>query len=350
MKNYQKLLEPITINKWNLRNKIVMAPLTRGFANNDDGTVTEEMVAYYESRAQNGTGLIITEGINSAPEGKGTYGVPGLYTEEQMFSWKKVTEAVHKHGGTIIAQLWHVGRLSHPLLIHTVPLAPSAIPAEGQVHKVRQPYLVPKKMSQIDIENTIKYYRISAKNAVKSGFDGIEIHAAHGYLIDQFINEKTNTRTDKYGGSVSNRLSFLREVIEEVKQEIDIKRISIRFSEIKDDNPHYRWENRSEMIDAFIEIFKETGISILHASTNQFNETIDGEQTFHQLIRKKWDKTLIGVGSLDFDIAEKALAERTIDLAAFGRPFISNPDLVRKATADEPLIEYKAAAHLSKLI
>ncbi|MBE3102942.1 MAG: alkene reductase [Bacilli bacterium] len=349
MSNYQELLSPVTINKWNLRNKVVMAPLTRGFANDRDGTVTETMIAYYERRAKHGVGLIITEGINPAPEGKGTYGVPGLYTSEQTDSWKQVTEAVHKHGGTIIAQLWHVGRLSHPLLINTTPLAPSEIQADGYVHKVRQPFQIPKAMSQDEISNTINFYKLSAQNAVKAGFDGIEIHAAHGYLIDQFINEKTNVRTDQYGGNLNHRMNFLREIINSVKEVIDSDRISIRISEKKDDDSSYRWKNKSKTIDAFIELFQETGISIIHASTNHFDEISEETQTFHQIIRNKWNRTLIGVGSLDFQNAETAIKENLIDLAAFGRPFIANPDLVQKASSNQPIIEYEASKHLTVL-
>jgi N-ethylmaleimide reductase len=348
MNEFQELLSPTTINKWNLRNRIVMAPLTRGFANDNDGTITDNMIAYYERRAKNNVGLIITEGINTAPEGKGTYGVPGLYTEKQMASWKKVTEAVHKYGGTIIAQLWHVGRLSHPILINTTPLAPSQIQAEGYVHKVREPFQVPKAMSRLDIVNTINYYKISARNAIKAGFDGIEIHAAHGYLIDQFISDTTNIRTDKYGGNIYNRMNFLREIINEVKKEIDVDRISVRISE-KDDDKSYKWNNKSTMIEAFIDLFEETGISIIHASTDQFTEIIENEKSFHQLIREIWNKTLIGVGSLDFQTAEKAIVEKNIDLAAFGKPFIANPDLVQKANSNDPLVEFEVTKHLGNL-
>lgn len=212
------LLSPVTIHQWQLRNRIVMAPLTRGFADDQDGTVTDEMVAYYEQRARDGVGLIITEGIIPNLAGKGTYGIPGLYTDEQTASWKRVTDAVHRHGGTIIAQLWHVGRLSHSDLIGTAPLAPSSLAAEGRVHKLHKPYQVPQAMSAQDIADTIQHFQTAARNAVLAGFDGIELHAAHGYLIDQFINEKTNHRTDEYGGDTEGRLRFLRDIIVAVKK------------------------------------------------------------------------------------------------------------------------------------
>lgn len=218
MNTRSTLLSPVTIHQWQLRNRVVMAPLTRGFADDQEGTVTDEMVAYYEQRARDGVGLIITEGINPNLAGKGTYGIPGLYTDEQTTSWKRVTDAVHRHGGTIIAQLWHVGRLSHSDLIGTAPLAPSSLAAEGRVHKLHKPYQVPQAMSTQDIADTIQHFQTAARNAVLAGFDGIELHAAHGYLIDQFINEKTNHRTDEYGGDTEGRLRFLRDIIVAVKK------------------------------------------------------------------------------------------------------------------------------------
>ncbi|WP_440115564.1 oxidoreductase [Paenibacillus sp. QZ-Y1] len=344
------LLNPVTINEWHLRNRLVMAPLTRGFANDHDGTVTAEVVAYYEQRARDGVGLIITEGIIPELAGKGTYGIPGLYTAEQTASWKRVTEAVHTHGGTIIAQLWHVGRLSHSDLIGTAPLAPSSLRAEGRVHKLHKPYQIPQAMSVQDIQDTIEQFQIAARNAVLAGFDGIELHAAHGYLIDQFINEKTNHRTDEYGGDTTGRLRFLRDIIIAVKKEISVDRISVRFSEKKDDDPSYVWADKAGMIDAYLNLFRETGISILHPSIDRYTRTWEGEQTFHQRIRSQWDGIIIGVGDLDVQTAELAVTNGIIDLTAFGRPFIANPDLVQKLHAGQQLVEYDANAHLSVLV
>ena len=344
------LLSPVTIHQWQLRNRIVMAPLTRGFADDQEGTVTDEMVAYYEQRARDGVGLIITEGINPNLAGKGTYGIPGLYTEEQTTSWKRVTDAVHRHGGTIIAQLWHVGRLSHSDLIGTAPLAPSSLAAEGRVHKLHKPYQVPQAMSAQDIADTFSIFRLAARNAVLAGFDGIELHAAHGYLIDQFINEKTNHRTDKYGGDTAGRLRFLRDIIVAVKKEIPVDRISVRFSEKKDDDASYAWVNKAGMIDAYLNLFRETGITILHPSTDQYTKAWEEEQSFHERIRSRWDGIIIGVGNLDVQTAEHAIGKGSIDLAAFGRPFIANPDLVQRLHTGQQLIEYDANAHLPVLV
>lgn len=350
MKNMSTLLSPVTINTWHLRNRIVMAPLTRGFANDQDGTATEEMVAYYERRARDGVGLIITEGINPSLAGKGTYGIPGLYTAEQTDSWKKVTNAVHKHGGTIIAQLWHVGRLSHSDLIGTPPLAPSSIPAQGRVHKLHKPYQIPQAMSVQDIRDSIQQFQTASRNAVLAGFDGIELHAAHGYLIDQFINEKTNHRTDEYGGDIQGRLRFLKEIIIAVQKEISVDRISVRFSEKKDDDPSYVWADKAGVLNAYLNLFRETGITILHPSTDRYTTVWTEEQNFHEAIREQWDGIIIGVGDLEAKIAEQAVQNRSIDLAAFGRPFIANPDLVQKLRTGQQWVEYDANAHLTMLV
>ncbi len=350
MNNLMNLLNPVKINQWQLRNRIVMAPLTRGFANDADGTVTEEMVAYYEQRARDGAGLIITEGINPSLAGKGTYGIPGLYTEEQAISWQKVTEAVHRQGGTIIAQLWHVGRLSHSDLIGRTPQAPSSIQAEGKVHKLHKPYQIPETMRTQDIQSTIHHFQIAARHAVLAGFDGIELHAAHGYLIDQFISEKTNQRTDEYGGGIQGRLRFLREIILAVEKEISVDRISIRFSEKKDDDPSYVWTDKASMINAYLNLFRDTGITILHPSTDQYTRVWAGKKTFHEMIREQWEHTIIGVGDLDIHTAEEGLNDGVINLAAFGRPYIANPDLVHRLRTGEPLVEYYVTKHLPILV
>ncbi|MCM3174796.1 alkene reductase [Paenibacillus sp. MER 99-2] len=350
MNRLSSLLSPVNINQWKLRNRVVMAPLTRGFAMDQDGTVTEEMVAYYERRARYGVGLIITEGINPSLAGKGTFNIPGLYTAKQTNSWKRVTEAVHGHGATIIAQLWHVGRLAHSDLIGHPPLAPSAIQAEGRVHKLHKPYEMPTPMSTSDIHEVIASYRLAARNAMQAGFDGVEIHAAHGYLIDQFINERTNVRIDAYGGDVSGRLRFLREVVEAVKEEVHVDRISVRISEKKDDDPTYAWRDKAGMISSYLDLLRELNITVLHPSTEEFTEIWAKKQNLYQIIRRQWEGTIIGVGHLDADTAEAAIREGIVDLAAFGRPFIANPDLVQRWSESRPLVDYNPVEHLPLLL
>lgn len=345
-----ELLKPINICDWNLRTKIVMAPMTRSFANNNTGIVGEDIVDYYRRRAKDGIGLIITEGINPTLRGKGTLCVPGLYTEDQVNAWRKVTTAVHEEGGKIVAQLWHVGRLTHHDLTGGFPpQAPSVVKAAGLVHRLRKPYETPEEMSLDDIKQVIQEYALAARNAVKAGFDGVEIHGAHGYLIDQFNSEVTNKRNDAYGGDISNRLLFMKEVLNAVINEVGQDKTIIRFSEIKDDIPSYRWTNPEENIKAFIQVFNEVGIKILHPSTNNFIEKVANDMTFHQLVRKYWDGIIIGVGNLNPDIAAIAIKEGTIDLAAFGRPLLANPDFVQKIVEGKPIKLYNPVTDLKYL-
>lgn len=344
------LLSPIKINNWTLRNRIVMAPMTRGFADDITGTVGEDITAYYRRRANDGIGLIITEGINPSRRGKGTFGIPGLYLDEHVHGWRNVTEAVHEEGGTIIAQLWHVGRLTHHELTGGLPpLAPSKVKATGHVHRLRKPYEIPEEMTINDIREVINQYALSARNAITAGFDGVEIHAAHGYLIDQFISEKTNTRIDQYGGGITNRLMFLKEVLQAVVNEVGVEKTIVRFSEIKDDDPHYRWKNPDGMIQALMEVFNEVGIQILHPSTNHFTERIQEDMTLHQLVRKYWRGIIIGVGDLDIETAAQAIEEGTVDLAAFGRPLLANPDFIHRIKNGKELIPYNSKVHLKNL-
>lgn len=348
---YNKLLESVRIGKWNLRSRIAMAPMTRGFADDKTGRVNEDMVAYYRRRAQDGIGLIITEGITPSPRGKGTFGVPGLYTKEQAKSWLKVTDAVHEEHGTIIAQLWHVGRLTHPDLTEGyAPQAPSAIQANGLVHKLRKPFSMPAAMTLNEIKEAVQQYAQAAQNAIKAGFDGVELHAAHGYLIDQFASEATNQRRDKYGAGSTGRLVFMKEILTAIGDRIGMDRIIVRFSELKDDQPGFRWQDPVAEIEQYLDVFREAGLHILHPSTNTFNQPIANGKTLHELVRRSWNGSIIGVGGLTPDHAADAILAGIIDLAAFGRPLLANPDFVQRLRTDQPLIPYEPAIHLNKLL
>lgn len=345
------LLDPINIGEWNLRNRIVMAPMTRSFADDETGVVGPDVVEYYRKRAEDGIGLIITEGINLSPRAKGTFGIPGLFTEDQMTGWKKVTDAVHQEGGTIVAQLWHVGRLTHHELTGgQPPQAPSALKAKGLVHRLHKPYEMPEEMTEGDIQKVTEEYAQAARNAIDSGFDGVEIHGAHGYLIDQFNSEATNCRKDRYGRNLIQRLTFMKEVLASVIKEIGAEKTIIRFSEIKDDLPDYKWKDPEESVQAFIHVFQDVGISILHPSTNHFTETLVNGMTLHELVRKYWKGVIIGVRDLDESLAETSIKEGTIDLAAFGRPILANPDFFQRVTHGRALNVFDSACHLRSLV
>ncbi len=346
-----KLFEPVKIGAWSLKTRTAMAPMTRCFADDETGVVGEDVVEYYRKRAADGVGLIITEGILVSFRGKGNPKVPGLYTKEQVNSWKKVTESVHAEGGTIIAQLWHVGRLSHHELTKGfLPQAPSAIQAEGKVPRFRKPYDIPEEMSLADIEELIGHYANAAKNALEAGFDGVEIHGAHGYLIDQFNSDISNHRTDRYGGDLAQRLTLMKEITKAVIDTVGSDRTMIRFSAHKSDAPTYMWENPELAIRTFVEAFKEVGATLLHPSTMDFSRVIADGKTMHQLVRKYWDGVIVGVGTLSPQAAEQALQEGTIDVAAFGRPLVSNPDFISRLKTGAELEEYESRKHLPILI
>jgi N-ethylmaleimide reductase len=348
---YKKLLEPVDAGAWKLRNRIVMAPMTRCFADDQTGTVGDDVVEYYRRRAADGIGLIITEGIIISQRGKGTFNLPGLYSDLQVKAWEKVTNAVHEEGGTIIAQLWHIGRLTH----HQVtggfpPQAPSPIRAKGKVHRFGEPFDMPEEMTAGDIKEVIQQYEKAARNAMLAGFDGVEMHGAHGYLIDQFNSKVTNQRTDRYGGNQRDRLMFMKEVTQAVMQEVGSNRTVIRFSELKDDLPDFRWDNPEETLKLYVDAFKETGVEMLHPSTNHFTRFISKKKTLHELVRKYWSGISIGVGDLNSNTASLAIENGTIDLAAFGRPLLANPDFVERLITNSELEIYNKTKHLSQLV
>ncbi|SDX42216.1 N-ethylmaleimide reductase [Marininema mesophilum] len=348
---FQKLFEPTQIGAWNLRSQIAMAPMTRSFADPTTGVVGPDVVEYYRKRAQDGIGLIISEGIVISPRAKGNPGVPGIYSEEQIEAWKPVTEAVHQEGGTIIAQIWHVGRLSHHELTGgQAPQSASAIQAEGQIPRFRKPYEQPEEMSKKDIREVVGQFAQAAKNAIKAGFDGVEIHGAHGYLIDQFNSDISNNRSDEYGGDLAQRLTFMKEVLRAVIDAVGSDRTVIRFSAFKGDNIDYMWKDPEAAIRTFIEAFRETGTTLIHPSTRYFTQVLADGKTMHQLVRKYWDGTIIGVGDLDPGTAEAALNEGTIDLAAIGRPLIANPDYIQRLKTDTSLETFDPNQHLLTLV
>lgn len=348
---FQHLLQPTRIGSLNLQTRTAMAPMTRCFANDKTGVVGPDVVKYYRKRAADGIGLIITEGIVISPQGKGNPGVPGLYTKEQVDSWKAVTEAVHEEGGTIIAQIWHVGRLTHSELTGGLPpQSASAIRAEGYVPRFRKPYEIPQEMTKDDIQKGISQYAQAAKNAIEAGFDGVEIHGAHGYLIDQFNTDLTNRRSDEYGGNLAQRLTFMKEVLKAVIDAVGADRTLIRFSAHKVDNPMYMWEEPETALRTFLDAFREAGATMIHPSVKNFKQSVADGTTMYQLIRKHWEGVIVGVGDLDAETAEQALAENTIDVAAFGRPLIANPDFLHRIRTGQPLVDYNPEQHLTTLV
>ncbi|WP_407702084.1 oxidoreductase [Tumebacillus lacus] len=350
MAEYTKLMEAAKIGAWQLQSRTAMAPMTRCFADDKTGVISPAVTDYYRRRAADGIGLIITEGIIVDPRGKGNPGVPLLIHAEQAKAWREVTEAVHAEGGTIIAQIWHVGRVTHHEITGGAPLAPSAIRAEGKVSRFGKPYDMPAAMSLSDIREVIGQFAHTAKLAKEAGFDGVEIHGAHGYLIDQFNSDVSNTRDDQYGGDLKQRLTFMKDVLGAVLDVWGDDRTAIRFSALKIDHPTYMWDDPEAALSTFADALRSAGAKIIHPSTMNFTQQIVDGQMMHQLMRKYWKDAIIGVGDLTPETAEQALQAGWIDVAAIGRPLIANPDYLHRVKSGEELVPYDAKTMLGQLV
>ncbi len=339
------LFDPIEVGAWRLHNRVVMAPLTRNRA--PDAIPTDLMATYYEQRAS--AGLIITEATAISPTAQGYADVPGLYGTEQLDGWKKVTKAVHDAGGKIVTQLWHVGRISHVELQpdHQKPVAPSAIRADAQTVLLKDgkpefhPTSEPRALLAEEIPGIVQDYRHAALNAIAAGFDGVEIHAANGYLIDQFLKTGANQRKDDYGGSIENRARLLMEVVRVIAEAIGADRVGIRLSPvtpangIDDADPQPLFEYVVKQLASLHLAY----LHIIEGSTGGPRELPDRPFDYGAL--KTAYRMAGGKGAwmvnngYDLPLANEALSEGA-DLVAFGRSFISNPDLVARLRSGGP--------------
>ncbi|SFA78226.1 N-ethylmaleimide reductase [Poseidonocella pacifica] len=337
----EKLFTPIELGDIALANRIAMAPLTRNRADDVTGEVNDLHVEYYAQRAS--AGLIVTEATQINPVGKGYIQTPGIHTEAQAAAWKKVTDEVHARGGKIVVQLWHVGRISHTDLQPGggSPAAPSAINAGVQTftHDGFVDTSTPHAMTEDEIRDTIEDYRKAAAFAIKAGFDGVEVHGANGYLIDQFLKTGANQRTDDWGGSLENRARFLFEVLDVVTKEIGAGRTGLRLSPfspangITDEDPQADFEYVVERLNGY-------GLSYLHViegATGGPRDLSEGESL--DALRKIYSGPWMGNNGYDRDMAIDAAESGKVDVVAFGRPFISNPDLVERLKRNAPLNE-----------
>ncbi|MCJ8203195.1 alkene reductase [Pseudomonas sp. RGM2987] len=325
------LLSPALLGKLSLKNHMVMAPMTRSRAGSGD-VASPLMAEYYSQRA--GAGLIITEGSQVSAQGKGYLRTPGIFTPQQIAGWKQVTEAVHAEGGQIFLQLWHVGRLSHPLVQvnGAQPVAPSAIKADGEIYTIEglKPYELPRALELDEIPGVVADFRQAACNAKLAGFDGVEIHGANGYLIDQFLRDGTNKRTDAYGGSVENRARLLKEVVEAVIEVFGASRVGVRLSPIfsyfsmSDSDPQATFEHAAGMLSRY-------GLAYLHIV-----EAGEGPFDFRAL-KRHFNGPYIANGGYSAERAATAISRGEADLVAFGTPFLANPDLVERFKLGQPL-------------
>jgi N-ethylmaleimide reductase len=299
------------------------------------------MAEYYAQRA--GAGLIVTEGTAISMQGYGWVGSPGIYTEAQAAGWQGVTDAVHQRGGRIFLQLWHTGRVSHPdFLDGQTPVGPSAVIAVGETHTPsgKKPYVMPRAMTKEEIAATVRDYAQAARHARDVGFDGVEIHAANGYLIDQFIRDGSNRRTDEYGGTLQKRLRFLLEVTEAVTQTWSADRVGVRLSPVSD----YNSMSDSQPALTFGQAAKELnrlGVAFVHVVENLPEAaSVTPKERVAPYMRAAYDGMFILNGGYDAQTGAAALKAREADLIAYGRFFLANPDLVerfrRSAALNEP--------------
>jgi N-ethylmaleimide reductase len=315
----------------NLKNRIVMAPMTRSRA---IGNIPNDLMAkYYEQRAE--AGLIITEGTSPSPNGLGYSRIPGLFNQEQAAGWRKVTDAVHSKEGKIFVQLMHTGRVSHPLNMPADAkiVAPSAIGLKGQMwtdQQQMQPYPVPKEMTLAEIKEAIDEYVLSARLAVSAGFDGVELHGANGYLIEQFINPSANQRNDEYGGSAENRIRFAVEIVEKVIAAIGKEKVGMRVSPYGAANELEAYEGLEDTYALLAEKLNNLGLAYIHVVDHSAMGAPAVTDSVKNIIRNKFKRTVILSGGYDAEKAENKLVEKKGDMIAFGRPFISNPNLVEK--------------------
>jgi len=328
------LIEPIQVGELNLPNRIVMAPLTRCRAS--VGRIPNALMAeYYAQRAS--AGLILSEATSVSPQGVGYPDTPGIWSDEQVAGWKLVTKAVHAAGGRIFLQLWHVGRVSHPdYLGGELPVAPSAIAPQGHVALLRpqQEYVIPRALETTEIPAIVEAYRKGAENARRAGFDGVEIHGANGYLLDQFLQDSTNKRNDAYGGSIENRARFMLEVTDAAISVWGAGRVGMHLAPRGD--AHTMGDSNPLGIFGYVaEQLGKRGIAFL------FTRESLGENRISPELKKRFRGVLIANEGFNRDTAQQVVAAGEADAVSFGKDFISNPDLPRRLQLNVPLNPYR---------
>ncbi|MEO1094437.1 MAG: alkene reductase [Cyanobacteria bacterium J06638_28] len=339
MAEQKDLFTPVQLGRYTLPNRIVMAPLTRNRAG--AGNVPLDMhVTYYTQRAT--AGLIITEATQVSPLGVGYPSTPGIHSQEQIDAWQKVTAAVHQQGGRIFLQLWHVGRVSHPSFHNgALPVAPSAIAPAGEAmtYTGMQPFVTPRALATDEIPGIVQEFRQGAKNALAAGFDGVEVHGANGYLLDQFLRDGSNQRTDAYGGSIANRARLLLEVTQAVVDVWGADRVGVRlspsntFNDMSDSHPRATFSYAVQALSDF-------GLAYLHLlDPSEADLRHGGTPIPTRELRPLYQGTLMVNWDYDKDKGNTAIAAGAADLVAYGKLFIANPDLPKRFELDAPLNE-----------
>ncbi|MGG2396014.1 alkene reductase [Pseudomonas sp. SH1-B] len=348
---YAALFTPTDMGRITLKNRIVLPPLTRQRSAQPGDIATGLMATYYRQRAS--AGFMVSEGTQIEPRGQGYAWTPGIYSQAQIDGWRKVTEAVHAEGGVIFAQLWHVGRVSHNALQPDgqAPVAPSAIQAQKVkafiqtgpgVGELVQPSL-PRALELAEIRDLVGQYAQAARNAIDAGFDGVEIHAANGYLVNQFISAHSNQRDDAYGGSLENRLRFLREIVEAVAAAVGADRLGVRFTPLftgtdqdrvyiglVEEDPHTTY------IEA-IKVLEAAGVAYVSIAEADWDNAPELPESFRRDVRTSFSGKILYAGRYTAERGERLIELGLADLIAFGRPFIANPDLPARIANGWPL-------------
>jgi N-ethylmaleimide reductase len=353
--SHASLFSPLQVGPYRLQHRVVMAPLTRMRAERTSFAPRDLNAEYYGQRATAG-GLIIAEASPVAATGRGNPATPGIYSDQQVEGWRKVVDAVHAKGGFIFLQLWHVGRVSHSSLQPdgALPVAPSAVPITGDgmlamtAHGKPEPYETPRALETHEIGDVIDAFRTAARNAIAAGFDGVEIHGANGYLLEQFLQSHSNLRTDRYGGSIANRARLLLEIVDAAIGVCGAQRVGVRLSPYgvangsgePDPMPLYSYVIRAldERGLAFVHFIEPRSSGAGRAEVNHQNVP-----SAMQLFRPLWRGVLIAAGGFDAASAEAAVASGHADAIAFGRYFISNPDLPARIRHGIPFTPYNRA-------
>ncbi|CAM5791971.1 alkene reductase [Castellaniella caeni] len=343
------LFTPFRLGALELPNRIVMAPMTRCRAAQPGDIPTELNAQYYAQRAE--AGLIVSEATQISPQGKGYSFTPGIHSDAQRDGWRLVTRAVRQAGGRMFLQLWHVGRMSHPVFHDgQLPVAPSAVPFEAAIWMVdpatglggTAPCPTPRALTHAEIGQIVEDYRLATRRALAAGFDGVEIHGANGYLIDQFLRTTSNVRTDEYGGSRENRLRFLKQVVDAVASEAGPARTAIRLAPFLTARGMACPDILPTILEA-VGYLHERQIAYLHLVEADWDDAPEFTEAFRQAVRARFPGPIIVAGKYDLDKAAWVLEHRYADLVAFGRPFVANPDLPQRLAQGLPLAAFDPA-------
>ena len=351
MNQFPALFTPLQLGPYTLRNRIVLPPLTRSRSTQPGNIANELMAEYYQQRSS--AGFMVSEGTQIEPRGQGYAWTPGIHSAAQIAGWQKVTRAVHDAGGVIFAQLWHVGRVSHTALQPEgqAPVAPSAIPA-SQVKvfietapgsgMLSEPSM-PRELTTAEVRELVQYYAQAARNALQAGFDGVELHCANGYLVNQFISAHSNQRGDEYGGSLDNRLRFLREITQAVAEIVGPQRLGVRFAPLFSSTDEERVylglveDDPQATYLAAIRHLEELGIAYLSLAEADWEGAEELPESFRWAVRRAFSGRILYAGRYDAPRAAAAIEAGWADLIGFGRSFIANPDLPTRIANGWPL-------------